>query len=150
LSNAKVLGSWLLAGCESYGENFKYGCMVSDVVPPSTIFVNAAGQVYIPSGTLANLIIDLNQERKRQFMGLVSGAFYWFYFFVGNAAGVSTLSVAKGIRCGLEAGIVRAGIASFGSVTCDFPFLAINEKWGSRVGGVNTEGFWLFFVNPLS
>jgi len=88
------------AECESYGENFKYGCIVSDVVLPSTIFVNAAGQVSIPSGTLANLIIDLNQERKKQFMGLTSGAFYWFYFYVVNAAGVSTLSVGKSLRCG--------------------------------------------------
>ena len=88
------------AECESYGVNFKYGCIVSDVLLPATIFINAAGQVSIPSGTLANLIIDLNQERKKQFMGLTSGAFYYFYFYVVNAAGVSTLSVVKSLRCG--------------------------------------------------
>ena len=88
------------AECESYGENFKYGCIVSDMLLPITIFINAAGQLVIPGGTLATLIIDLNQERKKQFMGLTSGAFYYFYFYVVNAAGVSTLSVVKSLRCG--------------------------------------------------
>jgi len=88
------------AECESYGEDFKYGCIVSDMLLPTTIFINAAGQLVIPGGTLATLILDLNQERKKQFMGLTSGAFYYFYFYVVNAAGVSTLSVVKSLRCG--------------------------------------------------
>ena len=88
------------AECESYGENFKYGCIVSNMLLPANIFINAAGQIMIPGGTLATLIIDLNQERKKQFMGLTSGAFYYFYFYVVNAAGVSTLSAVKSLRCG--------------------------------------------------
>lgn len=88
------------AECESYGENFKYGCIVSDMLLPSTIFINAAGQLVVPGGTLANLIFDFNQSRKKQFMGLTSRAIYYFYFYVVNAAGVSTLSVVKSLSCG--------------------------------------------------
>ena len=90
----------MTAECESYGLDFKYGCIVSDMLLPSDIFINAAGQVKIPGGTLATIIIDLNQERKKQFMGLTSGVVYYFYFYVVNAAGVSTLSVVKSLRCG--------------------------------------------------
>ena len=90
----------MTAECESYGLDFKYGCIVSDMPLPTTIFINAAGQVKIPGGTLATLIIDLNQERKKQFMGLTSGVMYYFYFYVVNAAGVSTLSIVKSLRCG--------------------------------------------------
>ena len=90
----------MLAFCDSVGENHKYGCIVSDVLLPSGISINAGGQIKYPSGMLANVIMDLNQSRIKKFIGLVSGTMYYFYFYIVNAAGVSTLSAVVPLRCG--------------------------------------------------
>ena len=90
----------MLALCDSVGNNHKYGCIVSDLLLPAGVIINDGGQLKIPSGTLANIIFDLNQSRFKQFRGLVSGTMYYFYFFIINAAGVSTLSAVVPLRCG--------------------------------------------------
>ena len=82
----------MLAYCDSVGDYHKYGCILSDVPLPLGISINTGGQIKFPSGMLANVIIDLNQSRHKKFIGLVSGVVYYFYFYIVNAAGVSTLS----------------------------------------------------------
>jgi hypothetical protein len=90
----------MLASCDSVGESHKYGCIVSDLLLPTGISINAGGQIKFPSGMLANVIIDLNQSRNKKLIGLVSGTMYYFYFYIVNAAGVSTLSAVFPLRCG--------------------------------------------------
>jgi len=90
----------MFALCDSFGKNYKYGCIVSDDFLPDGVGFSAGGQLIIPAGITSNIIFDLNQSRFKQFRGLVSGTIYHFYFFIVNAAGVSTLSSVVSLRCG--------------------------------------------------
>ncbi len=90
----------MFALCDSFGTNHKYGCIVSDKLLPDGVGITDGGQLTIPAGITANIIFDLNQSRFKQFRGLVSGVIYHFYFFIVNAAGVSTLSTVVSLRCG--------------------------------------------------
>ena len=83
------------AFCESFGKNTNYGCLVSVGKPlDAGISINQSGQLMIPAGTVITQIIhDLNHGRIKTFTSLTKGVDYYFYFYVINTLGVSTLSV---------------------------------------------------------
>ena len=88
--------------CETFhGGVFTYGCIVSEGVPLAAGWLlNPQGQFVITPGTTNRIFHDVNNQRKKKFVGLTKGIEYYFYFYVTNSAGVSVLSVMKSGICG--------------------------------------------------
>ena len=80
---------------------FTYGCIVSEGKPLADGWLlNPQGQFVITPGTTNRIFHDVNNQRKKRFVGLTKGVEYFFYFYVTNSAGVSVLSEVKSGICG--------------------------------------------------
>ena len=88
--------------CETFqGRGFTYGCIVSEGMPLAAGWLlNPQGQFVITSGTTNRIFHDVNNQRKKRFVGLTKGVEYYFYFYITNSAGVSVLSEVKSGICG--------------------------------------------------
>lgn len=80
-----------------------YGCVVTVNTPkPENININAAGQIVgedeggnpaaVTTSASINMILDFNKSRKKTFTGLPLRTNFYFYFYCGNARGVSQFS----------------------------------------------------------
>ncbi len=87
-----------------------YGCIVFAGLPIMDSLTFANGQ-FIASedkdpaakadkGSNVIVVIDVTKGRKKQFINLQPGTEYFFYFYAGNASGVSLLSEVRSIICG--------------------------------------------------
>ena len=88
--------------CETFHNGtFTYGCIVSEGMPlPAGWLLNPQGQFEITPGALNRIFHDVNNQRKKRFVGLKKGVEYFFYYYVTNSAGVSVLSEVKSGICG--------------------------------------------------
>jgi hypothetical protein len=105
----------LLAECDKQAQAVSYGCiMTTGAALPDSVIMNGKGQLVIsspdspgtgpsvPLGPPASLVgsVDLNQNRKKEFLNLEPGTTYYFVFFAVNASGVSPLSISASLMCG--------------------------------------------------
>lgn len=104
----------LFAECNKVTGADYYGCIMVQGQPlPSEVSMNRLGQLvgvslqnpsppnpFEPSNGSIIAAIDLNKGRRKHFVGLVKGVEYYFYFYAGNATGVSALSEAQVLMCG--------------------------------------------------
>ena len=91
-----------------------YGCIVVANHPLDEDFIiSALGQIVITEdgiqpplppadpimGDYVKFVLDLNKQRKKHFVGLKVKVTYYFYFYAGNAKGVSALSAVQSLMC---------------------------------------------------
>ncbi len=88
--------------CETFLDGkFTYGCIVSEGMPLAAGWLlNPQGQFVITPGALNRIFHDVNNQRKKRFVGLKKGVEYFFYYYVTNSAGVSVMSEVKSGICG--------------------------------------------------
>jgi len=92
ITNAKSTGI-LYAECESFGPAHQYGCIMTEGQPlADRISIDGNGHLIIPANQPYKIWGDFNHNRKKQFWGLTKGVEYYFYFYVVNNYGVSSLS----------------------------------------------------------
>lgn len=104
----------LFAECAKVAGARYYGCILVQGQPlPALVSMNGLGQLvgvalqnespansFQPANGSIIAAIDLTQGRKKHFVGLQKGVDYYFYFYAGNASGVSALSAPECIMCG--------------------------------------------------
>lgn len=101
----------LMAECPKVDGALYYGCIAVPKPLPPDVGITGLGQIVMrdqepesggatePTGEIS-FIHDLNKTRKKKFLGLTSGVTYHFYFYAGNATGVSQLSDGRSLLCG--------------------------------------------------
>ena len=89
----------LIPQCKPIKGASYYGCILLDK-PMDTKLIFLNGMLAFDDGFDSNFILNLTKGRKKIYSGLESGKEYWFYFYAGNSAGVSTLSEGESIVCG--------------------------------------------------
>ena len=99
ISNGQSTGQ-LLAECESFGPSHQYGCIMTEGQPlGSGITIDGNGHIIFPANQPYRIWGDFNHNRKKQFNGLTNGVEYYFYFYVINNFGVSSLSAVVSKKC---------------------------------------------------
>ena len=88
--------------CETFRNGtFTYGCIVSEGMPLAAGWLlNPQGQFIITPGMINRIFHDVNNQRKKKFVGFTKGVEYFFYYYVTNSAGVSVMSEVKSGICG--------------------------------------------------
>jgi len=76
-------------GAEFYGAYLVPG----DALPAGALF--AHGILSLPGGTILGLLHHVLKQRAKTFFNLTIGQVYTIYYYAGNSAGVSILSVGK-------------------------------------------------------
>lgn len=105
----------ILAECENQSVATAYGCIMTANEPlPANVIMNGKGQLVVsesgdptaPDDTAISAsdgqisgTFDLTQGRKKSFINLNPGTFYYFRFYASNSRGVSGLSESVGIMC---------------------------------------------------
>ena len=75
--------------CAKVEDALYYGCIVTDTPLPLNIF--NGGRINV-SGLTGLVCLDVNKNRRKSISGFTPGTVYYFYYYAGNAAGVSGLS----------------------------------------------------------
>lgn len=90
LKRGQAIGQ-ILAECKPIKGAQYFGCIVSEGAPLEGN-VLTDNVILLPGGGKGNVGINVAKDRKKVFSGLQPGTTYYFYFYAGNAAGVSALS----------------------------------------------------------
>lgn len=86
----------ILAECKPIKGAQYFGCIVSEGSPlEGNVLTEEV--ILLPAGSKSNVGMNVAKDRKKVFSGLQPGTTYYFYFYAGNAAGVSALSDAVSI-----------------------------------------------------
>ncbi len=86
----------ILAECKPIKGAQYFGCIVSEGSPlEGNVLTEEV--ILLPAGSKSNVGMNVSKDRKKVFSGLQPGTTYYFYFYAGNAAGVSALSDAVSI-----------------------------------------------------
>ncbi len=93
----------LVVDCKTVPGALFYGCILTRKEPlPDEAYLNNNGQFVIlntdnnpavaASRQAVAAVFDWNKSKKKRFLNLIPGERYYFYFYAGNAAGISLLS----------------------------------------------------------
>ena len=90
----------IIVECELMGDNVHYGCIMVQGIPLLAGFsIDSSGLIIFPPCT-AKVYHSVSNQKKKSFVGLVTGVDYYIYFYVVNAAGAGPISTALIVNCG--------------------------------------------------
>jgi hypothetical protein len=81
----------VLIECEAQAVGEFYGVIVSEGGPLAG-FSFSHGLIRLDRGPANRFAMEVNKSRKKHFDELTPGTTYYFYMYIGNAAGISALS----------------------------------------------------------
>lgn len=92
----------MIAECELYaGSGYRYISFLVENSPlPTGITIDDNGSVTIPAAQTKDIVVNVNNQRKKVFKNLNTGSTYYVYYAVLNAKGVSGISDGKAMLCG--------------------------------------------------
>ncbi|MES2621992.1 MAG: hypothetical protein V4615_14170 [Bacteroidota bacterium] len=82
----------IVAECNLIDGAEYYGCLIM-VSGPANQVEMSNGKLLLPGNMNTDIALDVTKSRRKVFNSLQPGVTYMFWFYAGNAAGVSNLSI---------------------------------------------------------